>query len=66
MLPELATIMLYAEALEDNEVILIENLRQFNRIMLDSNKKIFLEQLDVPKMVRFSIFRIFVFQIICI
>lgn len=65
MLPELATIMLYAEALEDNEVILIENLRQFNRIMLDSNKKIFLEQLDVPKMVRFSIFR-FVFQIICI
>lgn len=45
------TILLYVEALEDNEVIFIENVRQFNRILTDSNKQHFLEPMDQPKKV---------------
>lgn len=45
------TILLYVEALEDNEVIFIENVRQFNRILTDSNKQPFLEQMEQPKKV---------------
>lgn len=45
------TILLYVEALEDNEVVFIENVRQFNRILTDSNKKPFLEPMEKPKKV---------------
>lgn len=45
------TILLYVEALEDNEVIFIENVRQFNRLLTDSNKKPFLEPMKQPKKV---------------
>lgn len=45
------TILLYVEALEDNEVIFIENVRQFNRILTDSNKQPFLEPMEHPKKV---------------
>lgn len=45
------TILLYVEALEDNEVVFIENVRQFNRILTDSNKKPFLESMEQPKKV---------------
>lgn len=44
-------ILLYVEALEDNEVVFVENLRQINRFMVDSNKKPFLEDLRQPKRV---------------
>lgn len=49
--PELMAILLYVEALEDNEVIFIEDVRQVHRIMTDSNKQNFLEQLDEPRKV---------------
>lgn len=44
-------ILLYAEALEDNEVLFIENLRQINRFMIDSSKQPFLESLQQPRKV---------------
>lgn len=40
---------MYVEALEDNEVVFVENVRQFNRILNDSNKQAHLESLDQPK-----------------
>lgn len=43
--------LLYVEALEDNEVVFVENVRQFNRISIDANKQPFLEKLDQPKKV---------------
>lgn len=51
LFPELFAILLYVESLEDNEVMFIEDLRQFHRIMIDSNKKLHLEQLDEIKKV---------------
>lgn len=51
ILPELIATLLYAEALEDNEVIFVENLRQINRVMTDSSKQPFLERLKQPKKV---------------
>lgn len=50
ILPELIAILLYVEALEDNEVVFVENLRQINRLV-DSSKKPFLEDLRQPKRV---------------
>lgn len=52
LFPELIAILLYVEALEDNEVVFVENVRQFNRILTDSNKRPYLESLDQPKKVR--------------
>lgn len=52
LFPELIAILLYVEALEDNEVVFVENVRQFNRILIDSNKRPYLEDLDQPKKVR--------------
>lgn len=49
--PELMTILLYVEALEDNEVVFVEDVRQVHRIMTDSNKQNYLEALDEPRMV---------------
>lgn len=49
--PELLAILLYVEALEDNEVIFVEDVRQVHRIMTDSNKKKYLEPLDEPRKV---------------
>ena len=54
LFPELIAILLYVEALEDNEVVFVENVRQFNRILTDSNKRPYLESLDQPKKVRNS------------
>lgn len=51
ILPELIATLLYVEALEDNEVIFVENLRQINRVMTDSSKTPFLESLQQPKKV---------------
>lgn len=51
LFPELIAVLLYVEALEDNEVVFVENVRQFNRIFTDSNKKPFLEVLEKPKKV---------------
>ncbi|XP_055326959.1 uncharacterized protein LOC129580499 isoform X2 [Sitodiplosis mosellana] len=51
LFPELIAVLLYVEALEDNEVVFVENVRQFNRISIDSNKQPFLENLDRPKKV---------------
>lgn len=51
ILPELIATLLYVEALEDNEVIFVENLRQINRVMTDSSKQPFLESLKQPKKV---------------
>lgn len=51
LFPELIAVLLYVEALEDNEVVFVENVRQFNRIFTDSNKKPFLEGLEQPKKV---------------
>lgn len=52
LFPELIAILLYVEALEDNEVVFVENVRQFNRILTDSSKRPYLESLDQPKKVR--------------
>lgn len=52
LFPELIAILLYVEALEDNEVVFVENVRQFNRISMDANKRPYLESLDQPKKVR--------------
>lgn len=49
--PELLAILLYVEALEDNEVVFVEDVRQVHRIMTDSNKKKYLEPLDEPRKV---------------
>lgn len=54
LFPELIATLLYVEALEDNEVVFVENVRQFNRILTDSNKQPFLENLDQPKKVRWK------------
>lgn len=43
--------LLYVEALEDNEVIFVENLRQINRFMVDSSKQPRLEDLRQPQKV---------------
>lgn len=51
ILPELIATLLYVEALEDNEVIFVENLRQINRFMVDSSKQPFLEDLRQPQKV---------------
>lgn len=51
LFPELIAILLYVEALEDNEVVFVENVRQFNRILTDSSKRPYLESLDQPKKV---------------
>lgn len=51
LLPELLAVLLYVEALEDNEVVFVENVRQFNRILTDSSKQPFLENLKKPKKV---------------
>lgn len=51
LFPELIAVLLYVEALEDNEVVFVENVRQFNRISIDSNKRPFLEKLVKPKKV---------------
>lgn len=55
LFPELIATLLYVEALEDNEVVFVENVRQFNRILTDSNKQPFLENLEQPKKVRCNI-----------
>lgn len=55
LFPELIAVLLYVEALEDNEVVFIENVRQFNRILTDSNKQPFLESLEQPKKVCISL-----------
>lgn len=52
-------ILLYVESLEDNEVMFIEDLRQFQRIMTDSSKKIHLEPLDQVKKVKDKAFCVF-------
>lgn len=52
LFPELIATLLYVEALEDNEVVFVENVRQFNRISTDSNKQPYLQSLDQPKKVR--------------
>lgn len=49
--PELMAILLYVEALEDNEVVFVEDVRQVHRIMTDSNKQKYLEPLDEPRKV---------------
>lgn len=51
LFPEMIAILLYVEALEDNEVIFVEDVRQIYRIMTDSNKRCFLEPLDKPRKV---------------
>lgn len=51
--PELMAILLYVEALEDNEVVFVEDVRQVHRIMTDSNKQKYLEPLDEPRKVDF-------------
>lgn len=48
MHPQLLIILLYAEQLEDNEALLIENLHQVSRIVDPKNKAIF-EKLEKPK-----------------
>ena len=50
-MPELLVTLLYVEALEDNETLTIENIRQLSRIIDPKNKAIF-EILDEPKTVR--------------
>lgn len=49
--PELMAILLYVEALEDNEVVFVEDVRQVHRIMTDSSKQKYLEPLDQPRKV---------------
>lgn len=49
--PELMAILLYVEALEDNEVVFVEDVCQVHRIMTDSNKQKYLEPLDEPRKV---------------
>ena len=49
--PELLAILLYVEALEDNEAIFVEGARQLNRFMMDSNRKVNLEELDESRKV---------------
>lgn len=51
LFPELIAILLYVESLEDNEVMFVEDLRQFHRIVIDSNKKIYLEPLEKTRKV---------------
>lgn len=53
--PELMAILLYVEALEDNEVVFVEDVRQVHRIMTDSNKQKYLEPLDEPRKVHFAL-----------
>lgn len=62
--PELMAILLYVEALEDNEVVFVEDVRQVHRIMTDSNKQKYLEPLDEPRKVdlRFDQFYMVVFS----
>ncbi|XP_037036217.1 uncharacterized protein LOC119074301 isoform X2 [Bradysia coprophila] len=48
--PEILATLLYVEALEDNEAILIENARQLTRIMDPKNKSV-LETLECPRKV---------------
>lgn len=64
LFPELIATLLYVEALEDNEVVFIENVRQFNRILTDSNKQLALERLDQPKKVRHKILTILINELI--
>lgn len=47
--PEMLAILLYVEALEDNEALFIEDARQMYRIMGDSKKKSFIETLETPR-----------------
>lgn len=48
--PEILATLLYVEALEDNEAILVENARQLTRIMDPKNKSV-LEKLECPRKV---------------
>lgn len=51
--PELLVVLIYFEALEDNEAIIVENARQVARIVDPKNKAIF-EKLDKPQKVCIS------------
>lgn len=59
MFPELLAILLYVEALEDNETLLVEDVRQISRIMTDSSKQTHLETLDKPRKVSLLDLRFF-------
>lgn len=48
--PELLAVLIYVEALEDNEALIIENARQVSRIINTKDKVIF-EQLEEPQKV---------------
>lgn len=48
--PELLTALVYVEALEDNEALIVENARQVCKIV-DPKNKAFVEYLDEPQLV---------------
>lgn len=50
--PELLTVLLNVEALEDNEVLTIEHIRQVTRIV-DPKTRACLEKLEIPQEVLF-------------
>lgn len=49
--PELLGILLYVEALEDNEALFVEDARQLCRVIGDANKKSYLETLESARSV---------------
>lgn len=52
--PEVLPLLLYVEALEDNETLLIEDARQIGRIIDPQNKSVF-ETLNTPSKVCFRL-----------
>lgn len=55
MFPELLAILLYVEALEDNETLYVEDVHQITRIMTDSSRQTYIEPLEEPRKVTFKI-----------
>lgn len=50
--PEMLAILLYVEALEDNEALFVEDARQLCRVMGgDATRKTYLETLQAPRTV---------------
>lgn len=48
--PEILAVLIYVEALEDNEALIIENARQVARI-INAKEKVIFERLDEPQKV---------------
>lgn len=59
--PEMLGILLYVEALEDNEALFIEDARQLCRVVGDANKKSYLETLESARSVSSAKRHIFAF-----